>query len=130
MTIAAIRRDSKFLDNIPDDCKNDRDLILTVIRQTVSPDSWLFYPEGLFAKCVSMELKQDSNFILECVKATPHVLDNIYIYETIYLNPEIVYEHVKRRGIVTDFCLGMQVGKSFTRTTLVDVRDSFLHFTW
>ncbi|KAG2378080.1 hypothetical protein C9374_008702 [Naegleria lovaniensis] len=93
--IATIQKNGHYLNSLSYDFSNDRDLLLAAIRNN----------QVVYAlQAASNNLKQDQNFVLDCVKANPSVL-NFVCYQfnkEIRCNFDILYEHAKRWGFVMD----------------------------
>ncbi|KAG2393804.1 hypothetical protein C9374_003568 [Naegleria lovaniensis] len=68
----------------------------------------------------SQHLKQDANFILKTVKQNPRYLENIFSYNHVILNSEIISEYMKRCGIITDDVIDHLSEKCFNG---LDVRN-------
>ncbi|KAG2373774.1 hypothetical protein C9374_011863 [Naegleria lovaniensis] len=97
--IAALKKDSTYWYDLSVDFRNDRDFLLDAIRNQVPP-SMVFH----FA---STELKQDTTFIMDCVKAHKKGLNSILYYTEAEnydrnLYSEIAIEHVKSWGDLWD----------------------------
>ncbi|KAG2383349.1 hypothetical protein C9374_004686 [Naegleria lovaniensis] len=90
--IAAVKISGNYLQHLSDDFKNDRELLLIAISHNHLLHALDF---------ASYELKQDAHFILDCVKQCCTFIDYCIEKKTI-LNSEIISEHVKRWGTVTD----------------------------
>ncbi|KAG2373307.1 hypothetical protein C9374_012296 [Naegleria lovaniensis] len=95
--MAGIKKDGRCLQYLSNNCHNDRSLILAAVTHS---------HDGTALSFVSKELKQDANFILEFVKANPKIAVSRCISNSdidIILSSEIIiYEYVKRCGIITD----------------------------
>ncbi|KAG2393802.1 hypothetical protein C9374_003566 [Naegleria lovaniensis] len=103
---AGLKRSEIWMAFLPDDFKSNRDFVLKSLH----------YPGGVFVlDFISEELKQDANFILECVKQNPPNLEflfSLFSIELLVLNSEIISEYMKRCGILSRRIMG-HVCKTF-----------------
>ncbi|KAG2373769.1 hypothetical protein C9374_011858 [Naegleria lovaniensis] len=98
--IAALKKNATYWNDLPDDFRNDRDFLLDAIRNQVHPADVFHF--------ASTELKQDTTFIMDCVKGHKKGLNSILYYTKTEQNydrhwfSEIAIEHVKSWGDISD----------------------------
>ncbi|KAG2373772.1 hypothetical protein C9374_011861 [Naegleria lovaniensis] len=98
--IAALKKNATYWNDLSDDFWNDRDFLLDALRNQVHPADVFHF--------ASIELKKDTSFIMDCVKAHKKGLSSFLgnmkrkQYYDSNLYSEIAIEHVKSWGVISD----------------------------